>query len=702
MLKRYLAKLLDHLAPREGLVLLIMASIVGVSTGFAAVFFIRLIAYIQIFFYGGAEKILPALGRIWIIVVPVIGGLMVGPIIAKVAVEAKGHGVPEVMQALILQGGRIRPRVAAAKIIASALCIGTGGSAGREGPIVQVGSALGSSIGQWLHLSDERIKNLVACGAAAGIAATFNAPIAGVVFALEVLLSELQVTVFGNVVVSAVAASIVSRIFLGARPAFEIPGYVMHSSWEILLYVLLGLLAALVGVFFIRLLYYFEDVFDNLAIPVWLKPATGALLLGILAFCYPYVGTISYISFDDMSMGLPIVENYPHIFGSGFLFLEKVLQGRAPFLLLFLLIFLKPLATSFTLGSGNSGGVFAPSLFTGAMLGGSFGYMVMHLFPGLTIEIGAYALVGMAAVFSAAARAPLTSMLIVFEMSNDYRLILPLMAAGMVASTFAQWMQPESIYTLKLSKRGIRFEQGRDMDIMQTVQVEEVMNKVPMTMKSEQSLADLFAAFQETHLGGFPVLNSNNELYGMVTMQDMERTIQNMERTLHRKDVNLRDLKVWDVATPDPVTVFPDEPIWAAIRKIAPRDLARLPVVARDNPKKLVGLISRSNIVRAYDVGLMRKQKDQLASDRSALRKVTGLDFIEITVESNCAGTNKQLSEVSLPRNTNIVSILRYGTVLVPDGKTKILPGDVITVLCLSSQKQAVKKIFTCHDTPKS
>jgi CIC family chloride channel protein len=698
MLKRYLAKLLDHLAPREGLVLLVMAVVVGVTTGLAAVLFIRLIAFIQLFLYGGGEKILPALGRFWIILVPVIGGLMVGPIIAIFAVEAKGHGVPEVMQALILRGGRIRPRVAVAKIIASALCIGSGGSAGREGPIVQVGSALGSSIGQWLHLSDERIKNLVACGAAAGIAATFNAPIAGVVFAIEVLLSELQVAVFGNVVVSAVAASIVSQIFLGARPAFEIPGYVMHSPWEILLYVFLGLLSALVGIFFIRLLYYTEDVFDRLAIPLWLKPATGALLLGILAFFYPYVGTISYISVEDMKLGLPITENFPHIFGSGFLFLEEVLQGRAPFFLIFILIFLKPLATSFTLGSGNSGGVFAPSLFTGAMLGGSFGYLARHLFPGLTIDIGAYALVGMAAVFSAAARAPLTSMLIVFEMSNDYRLILPLMTAGMVASTFAQWLHSDSIYSLKLTKRGIRFEQGRDMDIMQTVQVEEVMNKSPITMQKEQSLADLFAAFQETHLGGFPVLEHNKELYGIVTLQDMERTIQEMERTLYRKEVNLKDLKVWDVATPDPVTVFPDDPIWLAIRKMAPRDLARLPVIARNNPKQFVGLISRSDILRAYNVGLMRKQKEELAQDRSALRKVTGLEFIEIKVEPDCPGTNQKLADIALPKNTNVVSLLRYGTVLVPDGNTRILPGDIITILCFSSQLEIVRKIFTCRD----
>jgi CIC family chloride channel protein len=178
----------------------------------------------------------------------------------------------------------------------------------------------------------------------------------------------------------------------------------------------------------------------------------------------------------------------------------------------------------------------------------------------------------------------------------------------------------------------------------------------------------------------------------------MESTIYDMERTLHRKEVNLKDLKVWDVATPDPVTVFPDEPIWSAIKKMAPRDLARLPVVSRNKPKEFVGIISRSDILRAYNLGLMRKQKNELASERSTLRKVTGLEFIEIKVESNCIGTGKRLANISLPRSTNIVSILRYGSVLVPDGNTKILPGDVITVLCNSEQIQAVKKFFICHD----
>jgi CIC family chloride channel protein len=694
MPRRYLTKLLDKLAPQEGLMLMVMSVAVGAGTGLAAVFFIRLIAFIHNLTFAGLASLVPDLGRIWFIIIPVLGALAGGPIIAYFASEAKGHGVPEVMQALIIRGGRIRPRVAFAKILASGLCIGTGGSAGREGPIVQVGSTLGSSVGQWFGLSDERIKNLVACGAGAGIAATFNAPIAGVVFATEVLMSELQVAVFGNVVLSAVSASIISQIFLGARPAFEVPTYVLHSPWEILLYALLGLLAAMVGIMFIRLLESFENFFDSWHFPQALKPAVGALCLGILAFAYPHLSGMVSVYPAESRLGMPLVENIPHIYGSGFRFLDDVLQGKAPFFLLFVLIFLKPLATTFTLGSGNSGGVFAPSLFTGAMLGGAFGYAARQIFPGFEIEIGAYALVGMAAVFAAAAHAPLTSMLIVFEMSNDYRLILPLMAAGMIASSIAHWLQPNSIYTIKLTKRGIHFDQGRDLDVMQGVLVEEVMNKSPITVHKDQSVADLFVAFQETHLKGFPVMSNDEDLYGVVSMQDMERTLQNMERTLYRKDVNLKDLRIWDVATSEPITVFPDEPILNAINKMAPRDLARLPVVSRHNRKKLVGLISRSDILRAYDVGIMRKQRDQRVQERMALRKITGVEVVEVSVSPNGIAGGRTLADLHLPRRTNIVSVERDGIVLIPDGSTKLLVGDRLTILCRSTKIRSIRMLF--------
>ena len=665
--------LLDKTTPPEGLLLLILAVIIGGSTGLAAVFFIHLIVFIQKSSYSSIQYLFPHLGVWSYVLVPVGGALIAGPIIAWFAKEAKGHGVPEVMQAIVLRGGRIRPRVAIAKILSSALCIGTGGSAGREGPIVQVGSTLGSVTGQILHLSDDRIKNLVACGAAAGIAATFNAPIAGVAFAIEVLMSELQVRAFGNVVIAAVSASVVSQMYLGDRPAFSVPSYTMESPITILFYLLLGLVAALVGVFFIRMLTWFEDVFDNWKFPLSLKPTVGALLLGLLGLCYLKLTGLNFNSVVEYQSGGQFIDNIPHLYGSGFIFIEDALQGNTSLWVLALLVFLKPLATSFTLGSGNSGGVFAPSLFIGAMLGGAMGEIFSAWQPELAGPSGAYALVGMAAVFSACARAPLTAMLIVFEMSNEYALILPLMLTAVTASYLAQYLHPESIYTIKLAKRGIRFEQGRDMDIMQGVQVREVMNRDALTVYKDQPLVELYQQFQETNFLGFPVLDDNESLWGIATLQDLEKA-------LSQEAVKIRSLKVEDIATIDPVTVFADEPIWTAIQKMAPRDLARLPVVSRSSEKQLLGLISRSDIFRAYDVGIVRKQRGQLLDGDLTLRKEQFNDFTEFRLKTGYHAVGKELRDLDLGEMINVVSMDREGVLHILRGNTRFASGDIITL----------------------
>lgn len=277
------------------------------------------------------------------------------------------------MKAIALRGGRIRPAVVIVKALASAACIGSGGSAGREGPIVQMGSALGSAIGQVFRLSDERIRNLVACGAAGGIAATFNAPIAGVIFALEVILGEFTTRYFATVVISSVTASIVSRTVLGDNPAFIVPTYSMVSPWELLLYAALGLAAAGVAWLFLTVLYWAEDRFDGLRFPDALKPALGAIPLGFV--------------------GLAI----PQALGTGFVHIEEAVSGGLFAQIMFALAFGKVLTTSLTLGSGNSGGVFAPALFMGAMVGGALGKVANALFPTITASSGAYALVGMSA-----------------------------------------------------------------------------------------------------------------------------------------------------------------------------------------------------------------------------------------------------------------------------------------------------------------
>ncbi|SDO49334.1 chloride channel protein [Desulforhopalus singaporensis] len=662
---------LDRLAPPEGLLLLILSVIVGATTGLASVFFVELIFGIQDFFYGNVVSFIPGIGKWIYVIVPVIGGLLVGPLILF-AQEAKGHGVPEVMQALVLRGGRIRPRVAAAKITASALCIGTGGSAGREGPIIQVGAALGSALGQVLHLSDERIRNLVACGAAAGIAATFNAPIAGVAFAIEVLMCGLQMRAFGNVVIAAVSAAVVSRTIIGDKFAFQVPAYHINSSYEMVLYLILGLTAALVGIMFIKMLDFSENLFDDWKMPQLVKPSIGGLLLGLLGLVYMNLPNLTFPA-GSGAHGGGLDTPIPHMYGAGFPFIEAAIQNNAAVWILVVLIFLKPLATSFTLGSGNSGGVFAPSLFIGAMLGGAMGHLFSNLFPSIVTNPGAFALVGMAALFSATARAPLTAMLIVFEMSNDYFMILPLMVAGVTASYFSQWLHPESIYTIKLAKRGVRFFEGRDMDIMQGVKVSEVMRSKPVTIHKDASFSEVMALFQETNLLGFPVLADNNKLWGIITLQDIHR-----EQS--KENFSSKGLKVSDIAVEEAITIFPDEPIWLAIQKMSPRDLARLPVVSRDGSNSLCGIISRSDILRAYDVGLVRKQRGHIVEHQVELRKAKENGYVDFVLKEEDSCNNARLKDLDLPETINMVSIKRGGQMIIPRGDTTLNPGDVITV----------------------
>lgn len=691
-IKIKLPRFIEPIVSSETTILIGSSIVVGVLTGVGAVIFIRLIEYVYKFFFEGGGQILGGLGRGLIIIVPAIGGLLAGPIISHFAKEAKGHGVPEVMQAIALQGGRIRPIVAAAKIVASALCIGTGGSAGREGPIVQVGATLGSTLGQWLRLSEVRVRNLVACGAAAGIAATFNAPIAGVLFSLEIILGELQMLDLGNVIISAISASVVAFTLLGENLAFPIPKYSLVSPWEVLLYALLGLIAAPVAIGFIKMLYRFEDFFDNWAIPDWIKPGIGGLLLGVLGYLYPILLVRLGVSPEEAHLGLPVFENLPHIFGSGFGTIEQSLLGLLSITLLASLILLKPLGTSLTLGSGNSGGVFAPSLFTGAMLGGTFGMLINLVAPESTSGPGAYAVVGMAALFAGAARAPFTAFLIVFEMTNDYQLILPLMAAVIASMIVAERLHPESIYTLKLSRRGIRLKRGRDVDVMEAVTVEEVMTRLPDTVAINYPLKSLEELFIMTGHHGFPVVDEDGNLVGIVSLTDYRRTL-NMDQA------ELESMIVADIATFDPITVYPDEPVGVALHRMAPRDLSRLPVVSRENPKILLGIVRRPDIVRAYELGVVRREEARRRSGIDTGISTAEAEFVDVQLLENSKSIGKSIAELNLPSQVVLISIRREGELLIPKGDTQLQANDIITALCEQEIIEEFKQIMLSIDT---
>lgn len=644
----------------EEAVLIGTAVLVGLLTGLGALAFIWLIARFADLF-AWLRDWLSQIHPWAVAAIPMLGGLIAGPLIHFFAREAKGHGVPEVMQAIALRGGRIRPAVVAVKGVASAACISSGGSAGREGPIVQIGSALGSVIGQLFHLSSERIRNLVACGAAAGIAATFNAPIAGVVFALEVILGEFTTRYFATVVISAVTASIVSQSVLGETPAFAVPAYGLAHPADLLIYAVLGLLAPLVAWLFVTTLYRAEDLFEKWRIPEWVKPGVGGALVG--------------------GVGLWA----PEALGAGFTGIEAALHNELALWAMAGLLLAKVLATDLTLGSGNSGGVFAPALFMGAMLGGAFGDLAGGLLPGITGPVGAYALVGMAAVFAGAAHAPMTAMLIVFEMSGDYRLILPLMLATGISTVLSQYLRRDSIYTLKLSRRGIHLERGRDVDVMQGVTVGEVMTTDVDVVPLGMSLVELAAEFGRTHHHGFPAVDEAGDLAGVVTIQDLERA-------LHAGGVESKT--VADIATThDLLVAYPHEPMWKALRRMGTRDVGRLPVVLEEGSRRLVGVVRRADIVRAYNTAIVSRAHHQHRVEALRLGKLDPTAFLQIEVPWHSPAAGMRISDIGLPEECLVISVRRGRRLQVGHGYTVLQPGDQVTVF---SDEECLDQVHRC------
>ncbi len=566
-----------------GTALVIAAVVVGLGAGLGAVAFRYLIAKFDWLFLHVIADALNFMGPFRFVVPPLIGGAIVGPLIYFFAREAKGHGVPEVMEAVAIKGGRIRPRVAVIKSLASSICIGSGGSVGREGPIVQIGSAIGSTLGQLLHLSDARISSLVACGAAGGIAATFNAPLAGVIFALEVLIGEFTAESFGVVVLASVSASVVGRSVFGKVLAFPIPEYGLASFTELPLFVILGTIAGVLAVGYTRLIYWCEDTFDAIHVTEYSKAAIGGAMVGLL-------GALTLLPKGTD------VDGVPAVFGVGYGAIEQVLLPTAAAGVVLVWLLAKPLATALTLGSGGSGGIFAPSLFIGSMLGLLFGRLVILLAPGAVTSPGGYALVGMGALFAGAAHAPITAVLIIFELTDDYRMILPLMTACVLSTIVAKRLLRDSIYTLKLTRRGVHFSLGRDISLMNELQVKDAMTTDLITVSCGATVRDVAELFENTKHHGFPLVDGKGELRGVVALQDIREAMRR----------GLADVPVEQVATHTLVVAHPTESLNEALRKLGLRDVGRLPVVDEENPRKLLGLITRKNIISAYNKELLR------------------------------------------------------------------------------------------------
>lgn len=569
----------------------ILSILVGIIAGLGAVFFRWLIKSFNFGFFSMGSEIFDFLGRFYIILPPAIGGLLVGFIVYFFAKEAQGEGPSEVMEAVAVRRGRIRPRVSLVKLLASSICIGSGGSVGREGPIVQIGASFGSTIGQWLKLPDEWVKTLLLCGAAGGISATFNAPLGGVFFVMEVIQRRFMAPNLGFIVISSVTADFIAHHFLGKNPSFIIPSYSMTSYWEIVPYMVLGVIAALTSLCFIRFFYRCEDWFRKYKLPEYVKPALGGLIVGIIGFFY----------FDVYGVG------YGGSYGIGGVFVERggvdlALAGELGLFSLIMLVVMKIIATSVTIGSGGSGGVFAPSLFIGSVLGGAFGIIIHSFFPAITASSvaetsGAYAVVGMGAFFAATVRGPITAIILLFEMTRNYTLILPLMTAISISMFLSSAFTKESIYTMRLVRRGIDIHQREEVDILRSILVKDVMKRDVETVSDSMVLKELLEFTLSSKHIGFPVLDKKGLLAGIVTIEDYKEFL--FEEGLENLVV------VKELATSNVITVTENENLAAAMKKIGFKNIELIPVVDENNPLKLIGVLSRRDIVSAYNKTLI-------------------------------------------------------------------------------------------------
>jgi CIC family chloride channel protein len=540
------------------------AIIVGIGGGYGAIAFRWLISVEQQLAFSVLRPILGrVLGAFALVAVLALGGALAAWITARFAPEARGHGVPEVMAAVALRGGVIRPRVIGIKAIASATSIAFGGSVGREGPIVQIGAAIGSVLGQIGHAPAPVVRTLVACGAAAGISATFNAPIGGVFFASEVILGDFAPRSFSTIVVSSVLAAVVSRAYLGNRPSFDAGAFVLVSPRELVLYALLGMLCAVWAWAFVRVLYWFEDAGDRWMVAPEIKGACGFALVGVIGLYAPQVLGVGY-------------EAIQHVFDS------HVDAQRALSLSL-----LKPLATSLTLGAGGSGGVFAPSLFTGAMLGDAFGRIANAVFPGWTAPAAAYGLVAMAAVFSAAAEAPITAIVIVFEMSDDYTIILPLMIATVISTVLGRRFLNSTVYELKLERRGINWKRVRRPHALASTPVSTVARAPFIVARVHEKVGEVAKRLRGRQELIVPVTDDTGAFVGIVTAADLAWQVAT------GPDATIEQL-VQSITT----TLAPDESLERAADLLADAAVGLLPVISPD--AHLLGIVTRRDVLNAY------------------------------------------------------------------------------------------------------
>jgi CIC family chloride channel protein len=508
----------------------------------------------------------------WVIMIPVIGGIIVGFMAKYGSPKIKGHGIPEAMEAVLTSKSRIEAKVAILKPISAAIAIGTGGPFGAEGPIIQTGGAFGSLIGQIVSTTASERKVLLACGAGAGMAATFNTPIAGVILAIELLLFEFRSRSFIPLVIATTLATSIRQLLLGTGAMFNVLPMDFGIPRALPYYLVLGVLCGAIATGFTKALYFVEDRFDRLPIPDLWHPAIGALALGIIGFFVPRVLGVGYDTLAD------------------------ILNNNLPLKLLALVAVCKSVALLLSLGSGTSGGLLAPMFMSSAAAGGLFAICVNTLIPGAHLSPGACALVAMAAVFGSASRATFAFIVFAFEIVHDFNAVLPLMVVSVIADAIAMRYLPNSIMTEKLARRGLDIHQEYEANALKQLKVEEVMARDVTTIEPEKTVreaADRFATgdLKTSRYHALPIVDVAGRLQGLVTQGDLLRALQADPAG---------EMTVMDAGTRSLIVAYPDERVFDAVTKMLEHNIGRLPVVDRKDPHKLVGHINRANVMGSW------------------------------------------------------------------------------------------------------
>jgi chloride channel protein, CIC family len=620
--------------------LLVIAAAVGAGSGLGAVAFRYLISLFTWAVTGHVafgqdgrvgSSHLPGLGLAFFVLIPAVGGLVYGPLIYRYAREARGHGVPEVMIAVAGQGGRIRPRVSVVKAVASAVCIGTGGSVGREGPIVQIGSALASSFGQWARMPENRMRILVACGAGGGIAATFNAPITGVFFGVEIILREFSVDALFTVMLSAMLADAVAIPLLGNRPFLNgfPPGIALVHPRDYLLVAVLAVLAALIGLGFKNAVYKAEDLCDAVwkNRPEWARPAAGGIVLGLVLLALP------------------------QLYGVGYPVMYQAVAGNYGLWFLLVLAAGKILACSLTLGIGGSGGVFAPSLFVGVTSGMAFGEIAGHaLGPGAGPP-ALYAVVAMGAVFASAARAPLTSVASVIEMTGDYVLTLPVMLAVAIATAASRALSYGTIYTTKLLRRGYDVDRAAPWRAFGDLKAADAMRRFPAPLAVPG--------------GHHPAGHGGDARPGPAPPPGPGPA----------------PLPAPVTGQQDPQTVYAGESLTQALRQLEAYGRDGLPVLSADGARVL-GWITNASVLHAVraEIGGAPPQGTAAAAPEPP-SPLPGYRVLEVTIGADSPGAGRALGTITWPPGYTPVSVLHRHRLDEPDPGLTLSPGDRISLL---------------------